>query len=94
MSSHWFLRNRDRRTSSEDVLRLAKPRLTSIASNSSFVHGLSAIARVNIVVSQKEPHHVLFFEVYDTAAALDAHRQIEHFKSYQVATEDMVANRQ
>jgi quinol monooxygenase YgiN len=41
----------------------------------------------------KGTHHVLFFEVYDTAAALDAHRQIEHFKSYQVATKDMVANR-
>jgi quinol monooxygenase YgiN len=47
----------------------------------------------NIVVSQKEPHHVLFFEVYDNAAALDAHRQTAHFKTYQGATKDMVANR-
>jgi quinol monooxygenase YgiN len=47
----------------------------------------------NIVLSQKEPHHVLFFEVYDNAAALDAHRQTEHFKTYQGATKDMVANR-
>jgi quinol monooxygenase YgiN len=37
----------------------------------------------------KGTHHVLFFEVYDTAAAFDAHRQIEHFKSYQVATKDI-----
>lgn len=47
----------------------------------------------NIVVSQKEPHHVLFFEVYDGAPALDAHRQTEHFKTYQEATKGMVANR-
>jgi quinol monooxygenase YgiN len=47
----------------------------------------------NIVESQKEPHHVLFFEVYDNAAALDAHRQTEHFKTYQGATKGMVANR-
>jgi (4S)-4-hydroxy-5-phosphonooxypentane-2,3-dione isomerase len=47
----------------------------------------------NIVVSQKEPHHVLFFEVYDNAAALDAHRQSGHFKTFQGATKDMVANR-
>jgi (4S)-4-hydroxy-5-phosphonooxypentane-2,3-dione isomerase len=47
----------------------------------------------NIVVSQKDPHHVLFYEVYDNAAALDAHRATDHFKTYQAATKDMVANR-
>jgi len=47
----------------------------------------------NIVVSQKEPHHVFFFEVYDNAAALDAHRQTGHFKTYQGSTKDMVTNR-
>ena len=47
----------------------------------------------NIVVSQKDPHHVLFYEVYDNAAALDAHRATDHFKTYQTATKDMVANR-
>jgi autoinducer 2-degrading protein len=47
----------------------------------------------NIVVSQKEPHHALFFEAHDNAAALDAHRHTEHFKTYQGATKDMVANR-
>jgi autoinducer 2-degrading protein len=29
-----------------------------------------------ITVSQKDPNHVFIFEVYDNAAALDAHRQI------------------
>ncbi len=47
----------------------------------------------NIVVSQKDPHHVMFFEVYDNAAALDAHRATDHFKAYQSMTKDMVAGR-
>lgn len=47
----------------------------------------------NIVVSQKDPHHVMFYEVYDNAAALDAHRATDHFKTYQAATKDMVATR-
>ena len=47
----------------------------------------------NIVVSRKDPHHVLFYEVYDNVAALDAHRATDHFKTYQGATKDMVANR-
>lgn len=47
----------------------------------------------NIAVSQKDPHHVLFFEVYDDAAALDAHRGTDHYKTYQATTKDMVAGR-
>jgi (4S)-4-hydroxy-5-phosphonooxypentane-2,3-dione isomerase len=47
----------------------------------------------NIVVSKDDPHHVFFFEVYDDAAALDAHRATEHFKKYAAATKDMVAKR-
>ena len=47
----------------------------------------------NIVVSQKDPHHLMFFEVYDGAAALDAHRATDHYKTYQAATKDMVAGR-
>ena len=47
----------------------------------------------NVTVSAKDPHHVLLFEVYDNAAALDAHRATEHFKKYQVVTKDMVAKR-
>jgi autoinducer 2-degrading protein len=47
----------------------------------------------NIVVSQTDPHHVMFYEVYDNAAALDAHRATEHFKTYAAGTKDMVANR-
>jgi (4S)-4-hydroxy-5-phosphonooxypentane-2,3-dione isomerase len=47
----------------------------------------------NITVSQKDPNHVFIFEVYDNAAALDAHRQTDHFKKYAATTKEMVAKR-
>lgn len=47
----------------------------------------------NITVSQKDPNHVFIFEVYDDAAALEAHRATDHFKKYAAATKDMVAKR-
>jgi len=46
-----------------------------------------------ITVSQKDANHVFIFEVYDNAAALDAHRQTDHFKKYAATTKDMVAKR-
>src|SRR3984893_10624352 len=42
----------------------------------------------NITVSQNDPNHVFLFEVYDNAAALDAHRQTDHFKKYAALTKD------
>jgi (4S)-4-hydroxy-5-phosphonooxypentane-2,3-dione isomerase len=48
----------------------------------------------NIAVSQKDANHVFIFEVYDNAAALDAHRQTDHFKKYATTTKDMVAKRE
>jgi (4S)-4-hydroxy-5-phosphonooxypentane-2,3-dione isomerase len=47
----------------------------------------------NIAVSSKDPNHVLLFEVYDNAAALDSHRTTDHFKKYQATTANMVAKR-
>jgi autoinducer 2-degrading protein len=47
----------------------------------------------NITVSQKDPNHVFIFEVYDNAAALEAHRATDHFKAYAAATKEMVAKR-
>jgi (4S)-4-hydroxy-5-phosphonooxypentane-2,3-dione isomerase len=47
----------------------------------------------NILVSQKDPNHVLIFEVYDDAAALQAHRETDHFKKYAATTKEMVAKR-
>jgi len=46
-----------------------------------------------ITVSQKDPNHVFIFEVYDNAAALDAHRQTDRFKKYAAAAKDMIAKR-
>jgi quinol monooxygenase YgiN len=47
----------------------------------------------DIAVSSKDPNHILLFEVYDNAAALDAHRTTDHFKKYQGTTANMVAKR-
>jgi autoinducer 2-degrading protein len=47
----------------------------------------------NIAVSKDDPHHIMFFEVYDNAAALDLHRATDHFKKYQAVTKDMVTKR-
>ena len=44
----------------------------------------------DILVSQTDPHHIMFFEVYENAAAVDFHRQTEHFKKYQATTRGMV----
>jgi (4S)-4-hydroxy-5-phosphonooxypentane-2,3-dione isomerase len=44
----------------------------------------------NVLVSQTDPHHIMFFEVYENAAALDFHRQTAHFKKYQETTKGMV----
>jgi (4S)-4-hydroxy-5-phosphonooxypentane-2,3-dione isomerase len=47
----------------------------------------------NILVLNNRPNHVFLFEVYDNAAALDAHRNTEHYKKYQATTANMVADR-
>jgi quinol monooxygenase YgiN len=48
----------------------------------------------DIAVSQKDPNHVLIFEVYNDAAAAQAHRETDHFKKYAATTKDMVAKRE
>jgi (4S)-4-hydroxy-5-phosphonooxypentane-2,3-dione isomerase len=47
----------------------------------------------NITVAQNDPNHVFVFEVYDSAAALEAHRATDHFKKYAAATKDLVTKR-
>jgi len=47
----------------------------------------------SIMVSKDDPHHVMFFEVYENEAGLDYHRNTEHFKKYQAATKDMPMKR-
>ena len=50
--------------------------------------------QLDITVSQKDANHVFIFEVYDNAAAAEAHTATEHFKKYKAATKDMVAKRE
>jgi (4S)-4-hydroxy-5-phosphonooxypentane-2,3-dione isomerase len=47
----------------------------------------------NITVMANNPNHVFLCEVYDNEAALNTHRQTEHFKKYQAATANMIADR-
>jgi (4S)-4-hydroxy-5-phosphonooxypentane-2,3-dione isomerase len=47
----------------------------------------------NIAVAANDPHHLVFFEVYDNAAALAAHQATDHFKKFAATTKDMVAKR-
>ena len=49
---------------------------------------------LDVTVSQKDPNHVFIFEVYDDAAAVEAHTATEHFKKYKAATKDLVVKRQ
>jgi (4S)-4-hydroxy-5-phosphonooxypentane-2,3-dione isomerase len=47
----------------------------------------------SILIAQDDPHHVLFIEVYDDAAALTAHQATGHFKTYMAITNRMIASR-
>jgi quinol monooxygenase YgiN len=48
----------------------------------------------NMGLAKDNPHHVMFFEVYDNADALGYQEQTEHFKKYMAATQDMVVRRE
>jgi autoinducer 2-degrading protein len=48
----------------------------------------------NIQVLASNPNHVFLFEVYDSAAALEAHRATDHFKTYAATTSPMIAKRE
>jgi quinol monooxygenase YgiN len=47
----------------------------------------------SIAISQKDPNHVLLFEAWDNAAAVDAQFATERFKKYAATTANMVAKR-
>ena len=47
----------------------------------------------NIHVQASNPNHVFIYEVYDSAAALEAHRATDHFKKYAATTQKMVTKR-
>jgi (4S)-4-hydroxy-5-phosphonooxypentane-2,3-dione isomerase len=44
-----------------------------------------------ITQAQDDPQHVMFVELYDNAAALEAHHATDHFKTYAATTKDLVA---
>jgi quinol monooxygenase YgiN len=46
-----------------------------------------------ITTAQKDPNHVLLFELWDNAAAHAAHVKTGHFKKYQETTGNMIAKR-
>jgi (4S)-4-hydroxy-5-phosphonooxypentane-2,3-dione isomerase len=48
----------------------------------------------DITISQKDPNRLFIFEVYDNAAAFDAHLKSDHYKKYAAAVKDIVAKRE
>ncbi len=48
----------------------------------------------DIMVSQKDPNHVFIYEVYENAAAVEAHTATDHFKKYKAATTGMSTKRE
>ena len=48
----------------------------------------------DVAVSQKDPNHVFILEVYDNAAAAEAHTATEHFKKYKATTAGMTTKRE
>jgi autoinducer 2-degrading protein len=67
--------------------------LTAAKANATAALQDPGVREFDIAVSQTDPHHLLFFEIYDNAAAHDAHRATDHVKAYQSATKDMVSKR-
>jgi autoinducer 2-degrading protein len=47
----------------------------------------------NITVLASDPNHVFLYEVYDTEAALAAHRSTDNFKKFSAATANMISGR-
>ena len=47
--------------------------------------------QLSIAVSQKDPNHVLLFELWDNAAALDAFLATDRFKKYKATTANMIS---
>ena len=48
----------------------------------------------NIHVRKDDPNHVFIYEVYENAAALEAHRQTPHFKKYLAEAVPLLASRE
>ncbi|MDH5747868.1 MAG: antibiotic biosynthesis monooxygenase [Rhodospirillales bacterium] len=47
----------------------------------------------HIMTAEGDPDTYFFYEVYDSADALDTHREQPHFKKFRDGTKDMIAER-
>jgi autoinducer 2-degrading protein len=47
-----------------------------------------------IMRAQDDPQHVLFVEIYDNAAAFDAHHATDHYETYAATTKDLVTKQE
>jgi len=50
--------------------------------------------QLSVALSQKDANHVLLFEAWDNAAALEAFFATDGFKKYQAATANMISKRE
>jgi quinol monooxygenase YgiN len=48
------------------------------------------VREFNVATSTSTPYHVMFFEVYDNAAAADAEMETDRYKAYQTTTKKMI----
>ncbi len=49
--------------------------------------------RFDVLVSEEDENTLFFYEEYTDAAALEAHRNTPHYKTFRAATDDMVLDR-
>jgi autoinducer 2-degrading protein len=67
--------------------------LEAVKENGEFAVKEPGCREFNITVLANNPNHVFLYEVYDSEAALTAHRAGEHFKKFQATTANMVSGR-
>jgi len=68
--------------------------LTTLKENAAATIKEPGCRRYDFMQSATNPLQILIYEVYENAAAVQAHRDTEHFKKYVAATKDMVLKRQ
>lgn len=53
----------------------------------------TGVREFNITQFTSNPNRIIFYEVYDNEAALNAHRATDRFKKFKDETESMIADR-
>ena len=66
----------------------------AVADASASVANEPGCRQFDVTRSNDQPNHVLLYEVYDSAAAFDAHLETPHLKVFRDQIEPMVASRQ